>query len=438
MCFIWFGRVLFLVGSQHAATLRRILLFRSLVEWDVDQADVETEGRVGLDIAACACAIAQSVGHDDFGTVAATHTWQGDTPALDGVVEGGAEDAFGSVLGLVVRRVDTGAVAQVQSVAHVDRAVIQGREPTFGLGAVVEVVHQHEAAGVPVGYHGGVVGCAVGVFALLHLFEPCAVEVAPLGIFFPGCFVVVGTRAHQCYAGGDKGKEFLHNLSELYLRSLGSLGLGLELRFCGETENTGPKVRREAFYGNVVFFNNVGIASALGGDAVFGAFELGLQAHELFVCLKVRVGLANGVHVDAECALELVLCLVEGVEALGVGGRSGVLEVAGLVVGVAEAGAGAGHVLVGAAFVFGVAFDGLDKVGDEVHTALVLHLDLGPGLVDVLFEGDHVVVGRFAVDKQADGQDDEYDDYDYRFFHIEGRFLAELAQERCEAHAVVD
>src|SRR5262249_2114872 len=75
------------------------------------------------------------------------------------------------------------------------------------------------------------------------------------------------------------------------------------------------------------------------------------------------------------------------------------------------AGTGGGHGAVAcvddglesAFLVSGVAFDGLDEVGNEIVAALELHVDVGPGVVALHFEAGPAVVDS---DSDKNEQDD--------------------------------
>jgi len=60
-----------------------------------------------------------------------------------------------------------------------------------------------------------------------------------------------------------------------------------------------------------------------------------------------------------------------------------------------------------------VVLDGLDEVGDEVVPALELHVDLAPGVVDLVAPAHQAVVDAGEDDPQDDEDHDDDDDRDH-------------------------
>lgn len=78
-------------------------------------------------------------------------------------------------------------------------------------------------------------------------------------------------------------------------------------------------------------------------------------------------------------------------------------------------GAGLGHGVERFLLMSGVALDGFHEVGDEVVPTLQLRIDVLPGVVDAVAQGDEVVVD--AGDAHDDGHDDDDAD-DERESHV--------------------
>lgn len=84
-------------------------------------------------------------------------------------------------------------------------------------------------------------------------------------------------------------------------------------------------------------------------------------------------------------------------------------------------GTGLDHLGKSGLLVRSIALDGIDQIGNQVGTTLVLRLDIGPSRIDGLFGRDHSVIGRTGA---ADEQHHKYDHYDPdNFFHFFYRFL---------------
>ena len=58
---------------------------------------------------------------------------------------------------------------------------------------------------------------------------------------------------------------------------------------------------------------------------------------------------------------------------------------------------------------FGVAFDGLDEVGDEVAAAFELHVDLRPGVFELVAQPDEAVVHAGNPAEQTEHKDKQYE-----------------------------
>ncbi len=64
--------------------------------------------------------------------------------------------------------------------------------------------------------------------------------------------------------------------------------------------------------------------------------------------------------------------------------------------------AGLGNLFQGLAFVSGITFDCLDKVGDQVVPALELNIDLGPGVLELVAQANQAVVDTNQPGDQGD------------------------------------
>ena len=71
---------------------------------------------------------------------------------------------------------------------------------------------------------------------------------------------------------------------EFYFRGLFGAVCGFELIAFLKAEEAGEDVAGEAAYAEVVFLNRLVEAETALVDAVFRAFELGLQCREVLVC----------------------------------------------------------------------------------------------------------------------------------------------------------
>lgn len=189
-------------------------------------------------------------------------------------------------------------------------------------------------------------------------------------------------------------------LSKLDLGSRLGASIGLEVVLLLEAAELGDEVARE---GNDEFIEAAGFLVELATgcrDTVLGAFEL---AHEfLEISVGLEVGIALGDSYEAAKGLtEFTLCLLVFSNLLRgcIGGVDGHLR--GL-------GACIDDGLKGALLVSSITLDGVDKVRDEVAAALILGLNVAPGLFDVLLAGDDGVVLSDAP--KGDNGNDDADD----------------------------
>ena len=165
-----------------------------------------------------------------------------------------------------------------------------------------------------------------------------------------------------------------------------------------------------------------GVTFAFGGDAVFGAFELRLERHEVLVGLEVGISFGDGQEF-AQCCGEFALRVLEFLQRR-------LVEVLGVDVDRGSLCAGFDHGLECFAFVRGISFHGVHEVGDEVGAALVHVFNLSPLLVGVLtFLHQRVVVAR---GKRREGQHGHghHHDVSEHFFHNfikEGKDFLEAA-----------
>jgi hypothetical protein len=107
---------------------------------------------------------------------------------------------------------------------------------------------------------------------------------------------------------------------ELYLRRLGCILACRELRhrLVGTEERRGPQYAGERLELGIVGPNRLDVVATRDRDAVFSAFELGLEREEVLVRLEVRVVLADGDQ-PAERATKLVLRVLKLLDLLGIG-----------------------------------------------------------------------------------------------------------------------
>ena len=178
-------------------------------------------------------------------------------------------------------------------------------------------------------------------------------------------------------------------------------GVGFEVGLVFVAHDAGDEEGGEGVEGGVIFADGVVEAAAFDGDAVFGAFELGLEVAEILAGFEVGVAFGDD-EKAGEGVGELALGLLEFLEFGGVVGGVG-----GVDGDFADGGAGVGDGFEGGFFEVGGAGDGLDEVGDEVGAALVDVLDLGPLGVGGLVEGVEVVVGADTDEEEDEAEEEE-------------------------------
>ncbi len=157
---------------------------------------------------------------------------------------------------------------------------------------------------------------------------------------------------------------------------------------CLEAEHVGDDVRGEDLLAHVELHDVVVVELPGVGDLALGPGQLLLEHEEVLVGLELGVALGHGEQ-GLQGAGQHVVGLALVLDGLGVDGR----------------GPGLGHALENAALVLGVALDGLDQVGNEVVAAAELDVDLGPGVVAAVPQGDQTVV--HADGHEGDGHDDD-------------------------------
>ncbi len=145
-----------------------------------------------------------------------------------------------------------------------------------------------------------------------------------------------------------------------------------------------PQATREGADLGVVGLDGLDKVAAGHGDAVFGAFKLGLQGQEVLVGLQVRVALGHH-HQTAEGAAQAILGLLELLEFLGI------VEGAGIHLDRRGLGPRFDHGSEGVLFMGSVALDHFHQVGDQVGAALVLVLHLAPGGFGLFVQGGNGV-----------------------------------------------
>jgi len=171
---------------------------------------------------------------------------------------------------------------------------------------------------------------------------------------------------------------------EVNLRGLLGTGLGLKVRAFFKTKQGGIEYRGDAFDFGVVGLDDFVKSTAFDGNAVFRAFELGLEGLEIGVGFQVGVALDDD-HEATECATKGTLGFVELLELGWIGGRVVELDFA-------DGGAGFGDFRQGGFFEVGSTFDGLNQVGDEVGSALVDVLNLSPLGADGFLRGNEAII----------------------------------------------
>ena len=191
---------------------------------------------------------------------------------------------------------------------------------------------------------------------------------------------------------------------------------GLEVFAGAQAEAACEEGAGELADAHVVPLHDLVVSLAGDGDAVFGASEFVLEADEVFVCLQFGV-----VFRDGEQAAEA--CRQGGV---GFGFRRGGR-------GSGEFAAGFRDAVEDAVLMCGVALHGRDQVRDQVVASLQLRVDVRPGFVHVLVQGDQAVA-LGDEPSECDCGDRDYDaDSDQKLFH--GCWYPFLIQ-RCGANEI--
>ena len=92
------------------------------------------------------------------------------------------------------------------------------------------------------------------------------------------------------------GKKDAQNVVflELHFRSLFTSAFSFVLFLLVKSEHLGKKIVREGAYQHVVLLYRLVIATACLGDAVLGAFQLGLQLGEVLVGLQFGIVFRDG------------------------------------------------------------------------------------------------------------------------------------------------
>ena len=176
---------------------------------------------------------------------------------------------------------------------------------------------------------------------------------------------------------------------------------GLEVGADGKAGEVGDEVGGETLDGDVVGLGGLVEVIAGGGDAVLGAFKLGLEVEEALVGLEVGVPFRDDEEAR-EGVAEGALGLFEFLELGGIGGG-----LVGVDLDLADAGAGLGDFGEGRFLEVGGTGDGLDEIGDEIGATLVLIFHFGPTGIDAGLAADELVV---AVGPEGADDDRENDD----------------------------
>ena len=182
-----------------------------------------------------------------------------------------------------------------------------------------------------------------------------------------------------------------------------------------EAEQPGYQQGREAPAGGVVLARDLVVASALDGDSILGALQLGLQIAEALRRRQLGIVLDD----DQQPRQSAGEGLLSGLELLQLRRRWGPFHVDRT-----DARTRLGDRLEGIALEIGRALDGRDQVRHQVGTALVDVLDLAPGLAHLLVETDHPIVGPT---ERQDAQDDQTQNQQQRqqgLAHVPFRLLA--------------
>jgi hypothetical protein len=202
-----------------------------------------------------------------------------------------------------------------------------------------------------------------------------------------------------CWDGRDGRLHLdLRRHAQVDLRHLAVRGVALEELPLREVEHAGDRVARELLDLGVIGHDAVVVELARERDLVLGRGELLLQCHHVLVGLEVGIVLGHGEQ-RAQRLGEGVLGLGLGRGALGAGGDGGGTRVGDL----------GQRVLLE----LHVAFDRRDQVGDQVVPSFELHVDLAPGVVDLVAAAHDAVVGRPQQEGHHHYDDDHHDECDH-------------------------
>ena len=220
---------------------------------------------------------------------------------------------------------------------------------------------------------------------------------------------------------------------ELYGGSVLCAFRGGEALFLLKTEEAGEEVHRKGAHHDVVGPYLLVVEFAPFVDAIFRAFELGLELAEIFGRLQVGIVFCHGEE-STESLREFTLRLLESRHLFGCGlaGIDGYLR--GL-------GAGSDHTFEGFAFVLGIALDGGDEVWDEVGAALIGALQVAPRAGDGFVLLHKAVVLRHRAAAQGEEEEDDSDETDlctrkvHRDKSFEGLIGNKMRKKRLETAA---
>src|SRR5688572_22290784 len=193
----------------------------------------------------------------------------------------------------------------------------------------------------------------------------------------------------------DYRRARLRERSELYLYVLPLFVADLEELVLLEAEPFRDQVVGEHLDLGVEVADVGVVEAARGLDLVFRVLEVVLELEEVLRGLQVGVVLGDGeqrLERLGEHVLRLGL-LVRGLRAHG-------------------GGAGLDDLLHGLGLVLGVTLHRLDQVGDEVVTALQLDVDVRPGFIGAVAQGDQAVVDgdQPGDDHHEEQAKDDHDD----------------------------
>src|SRR6266508_1133445 len=192
-------------------------------------------------------------------------------------------------------------------------------------------------------------------------------------------------------AAGPPHREVVRQALELDPDRPPLLPTGLEVFTGPEAEHRREDALRHGADGVVVGQDRVVVVLPCVRGPVLGLRQLLLQRQEALVGLEVRVGLRHRKQALQGAAQHVL-------------GR----RLAGGSLRVDRPRPRLGDRLQRAPLMGGVALDGLDQVGDQVVTALELHVDLAPRVVDMVPPPNQAVVDQHGHDQQHD--DDRHDD----------------------------